>query len=180
MKHIKMFEEFEGTTDEMAGATDEMASGDVNYKAIMKMYHSGSFAKKKVGAVICKNPNATQAQIEEVLGEAGYEDMVEFLDALGIHDDMNESYEELEHYMFFGNLETIKRKCEEILSRDFKEIDELLKNGHDWAADHVAVAKDNILQVETFIDNHFNGEPQEEIKTPEASDTFEPAAGKEA
>ena len=40
---------------------------------------------------------------------------------------LNESYENLEHYMFFCNLEAIKRKCEEILSKDFKAIDELLK-----------------------------------------------------
>lgn len=153
---------------------EEMANSDVHYKEIMDMYHSGPFAKKKVGAVVCKNPNASQKQIETELSDAGYEDMIEFVDALGIKEGMNESYEDLEHYMFFGNLENIKRKCEEVLSRDFREIDELLKNGHDWASDHVATAKENIDQVESFITNHFEGEPQEEIKTPEASDTFEP------
>lgn len=65
--------------------------------------------------------------------------------------EVNESYENLENYMFFSNIENIKRKCENILSRDFKEIDELLKNGHDWASDHISVAKENIEQVESFI-----------------------------
>lgn len=166
-----MFEEFEGTTD-------EMASSDVSYQAIMKIYHNGSFSKKKVGTVICKNPNASQAQIEKELGEMGYEEIRKVLKELGgeLDENVNESYEELEHYMFFSNVETIKRKCEEILCRDFKEIDELLKNGHDWATDHVAVAKDNILQVETFIDNHFHNEPgrEKEVVSPEPSDTFEP------
>jgi hypothetical protein len=156
-----------------AAQANEMASSDVHYKEIMDMYHSGPFAKKKVGAAVCKNPNASQKQIEDALGDAGYEDMLEFIDALGIKEGMNESYEDLEHYMFFGNLENIKRKCEEILSRDFKEIDELLKNGHDWASDHVATAKENIDQVESFITNHFEGDPAE-IESPEPGDTFEP------
>ncbi len=65
--------------------------------------------------------------------------------------EVNESYENLENYMFFSNIENIKRKCENILSRDFKQIDELLKNGHDWASDHISVAKENIEQVESFI-----------------------------
>lgn len=63
---------------------EEMASTDVHYKEIMDLYHSGSFAKKKVASVVCKNPNASQKQIESELAEAGYEDMIEFIDALGI------------------------------------------------------------------------------------------------
>jgi len=71
-------------------------------------------------------------------------------------DRVEESHEDLENYMFFSNLESIKRKCESILSRDFKAIDELLnEGGHDWAADHVAVAKENIDQVESFLTGHF-------------------------
>lgn len=63
---------------------DEMAKTDVHYKEIMAMYNSGSFAKKKVAVVLCKNPNASLKQIEDVLGDAGYEDMIEFVDELGI------------------------------------------------------------------------------------------------
>jgi hypothetical protein len=73
------------------------------------------------------------------------------------HDNsVKESYDELENYMFFGNLENIKRKCESILSRDFKTVDELLNaGGHDWAADHIATAKESIDQVESFITGEF-------------------------
>jgi hypothetical protein len=74
MKHIKLFESF----------VKEMANTDVHYKEIMDLYHSGSFAKKKVASVVCKNPNASQKQIENELAEAGYEDMLEFVNALGI------------------------------------------------------------------------------------------------
>ena len=63
---------------------DEMAKTDVHYKEIMAMYNSGSFSKKKVASVLCKNPNAKLKEIEEVLGDAGYEEMIEFIDELGI------------------------------------------------------------------------------------------------
>ena len=63
---------------------DEMAKTDVHYKEIMAMYNSGSFAKKKVGAVVCKDPNAKLKEIEDALLDAGYEEMIEFCDELGI------------------------------------------------------------------------------------------------
>jgi hypothetical protein len=73
---------------------------------------------------------------------------------------VNESHEDLQNYMFFSNLETIKRKCEAILAMDFKKIDELLNaGGHDWAADHIAVAKENIDQVETFLTGEIKSMP---------------------
>lgn len=93
-------------------------------------------------------------------------------------DDLNESYDQLENYMFFSNLENIKRKCESILSRDFKTIDELLNTGgHDWAADHIATAKESIDQVESFITGEFENRSTgtEAEEKPEAGDTFEPA-----
>lgn len=73
-------------------ATNEMAKSDVHYKEIMAMYNSGSFAKKKVGAVVCKDPNAKLKEIEDVLGDAGYEDMLEFIDALGIKESEFKGY----------------------------------------------------------------------------------------
>jgi hypothetical protein len=224
MKHIKLFEDFSKESN-----IEEMASSDVHYKEIMAMYHSGSFAKKKVGAVVCKNPNATQKQIEDELGISGYEDMIEFIEALGIKESVNEesykvagrpvtlikgkksngtdwkvkfqndeetsladvlslikpfppitkegvneSHEDLQNYMFFSNLETIKRKCESILAMDFKAIDELLNaGGHDWAADHITVAKENIDQVENFLVGQFEDDHQE-VPVPSPEDKFEP------
>lgn len=64
----------------------------------------------------------------------------------------NEAEHEVQEYMFFGNLEAIKRKCESILSMDQKAVDGLLnQGGHDWASDHIAVAKENVDQVEGFL-----------------------------
>jgi len=65
---------------------------------------------------------------------------------------------EQEHanYMFFSNLEQIKRQCEMLLEMDKDMIDELIQNGHDWADDHVSEAKTNMDQVFDFIMNEKN------------------------
>lgn len=61
--------------------------------------------------------------------------------------------QETENYMFFSNLEQIKRQCELLLSFDKQMIENLLQNGHDWADDHVSEAKNNMDQVFDFIMN---------------------------
>lgn len=71
----------------------------------------------------------------------------------------HEAHHEAENYMFFGNLETIKRACEELLAMDPAQVDELLKNGHNWAADHVATSKDDIEEVLGFFKNEMS-EPE--------------------
>jgi hypothetical protein len=69
---------------------------------------------------------------------------------------LEESYDNLENYMFFNNLETIKRNIETILSSDFTQIDNILKNGHDWAESHIAMASENVSQVADFLENELN------------------------
>jgi len=59
--------------------------------------------------------------------------------------------EDLGNYMFFQNLEPIKKQCDELLMIDKSTIDTILKNGHDWAADHVSTSKDDIEEVYNFI-----------------------------
>jgi hypothetical protein len=61
--------------------------------------------------------------------------------------------QETENYMFFSNLEQIKRQCELLLSFDKQMIENLLQNGHDWADDHVSEAKTNMDQVFDFMMN---------------------------
>lgn len=56
-----------------------------------------------------------------------------------------------ENYMFFANLETILSQVSELLNLDENEVDDLLSNGHDWAEDHIAAAKENISQVYDFL-----------------------------
>jgi hypothetical protein len=57
------------------------------------------------------------------------------------------------NYMFFGNLETIKRNIEELLSLDQERVDSILKNGHEWAVDHIASSMDDIQEVYNFLKN---------------------------
>jgi hypothetical protein len=55
--------------------------------------------------------------------------------------------------MFFGNLKQIHRQCEMLLKMDPKMLDSIIKNGHDWADDHVSEAKNNMDQVFDFFMN---------------------------
>jgi len=59
--------------------------------------------------------------------------------------------EEESNYMFFSNLKRIKEVSTMILAMDRKKIDEMLNNGHDWANDHVTVAKEDLTQVFEFF-----------------------------
>jgi predicted RND superfamily exporter protein len=62
------------------------------------------------------------------------------------------------NYMFFSNLQQIKRQCDTLLDMDRNMIDQILQNGHDWADDHVTEAKVNMDQVFDFIMNEKNKE----------------------
>jgi hypothetical protein len=61
--------------------------------------------------------------------------------------------QESSNYMFFSNLEQMKRQCELLLELDPHTVDEILSNGHDWADDHISTAKENIDQVFDFMMN---------------------------
>lgn len=56
-------------------------------------------------------------------------------------------------YMFFSNLEQIRRQCDLLLELNHDEIESVLDDGHDWAQDHVAEAKNNMDQVFDFLMN---------------------------
>ena len=69
--------------------------------------------------------------------------------------------EEEEHrsgrYMFFSNLEQMKRQCDLLLNLDEEMVESILENGHDWAQDHIAEAKNNMDQLFDFIMNESEG-----------------------
>jgi len=66
--------------------------------------------------------------------------------------------EESERYMFFSNLEQMRRQCDILLSQNRDEIEGILQNGHDWAQDHIAEAKNNMDQVFDFLMNETTDE----------------------
>jgi hypothetical protein len=61
--------------------------------------------------------------------------------------------QESDRYMFFSNLEQMKRQCDLLLDLNHDEIESILDDGHDWAQDHIAEAKNNLDQVFDFLMN---------------------------
>jgi hypothetical protein len=68
---------------------------------------------------------------------------------------INEGGDETLHsnYMFFSNLQQMRRQCDMLLDLDENMVESILENGHDWAQDHIAEAKNNMDQVFDFIMN---------------------------
>ena len=61
--------------------------------------------------------------------------------------------EKSSRYMFFSNLQQMRRQCDMLLELDHSMIEEILENGHDWAQDHISEAKNNMDQVFDFLMN---------------------------
>jgi len=83
--------------------------------------------------------------------------------------------QESSRYMFFSNLEQMKRQCEILLDMDEEEVSSILENGHDWAQDHIAEAKNNMDQVFDFIMNETERD-NSEMEMSEDSNTQEDEA----
>jgi hypothetical protein len=90
---------------------------------------------------------------------------------------LKENHEE-GNYMFFSNLETIKRLVDELLEMDRAEIDAML-NEHDWASDHITSSKDDIEEVFDFIAGNSNPEEDEEDDYEPLSNTLYDAEKRE-
>ena len=63
------------------------------------------------------------------------------------------SEQEPQRYMFFSNLEQMRRQCDLLLDLDHDMVESILENGHDWAQDHIAESKNNLDQVFDFLMN---------------------------
>lgn len=70
--------------------------------------------------------------------------------------------QESPNYMFFSNLEQVIRQAKLLLEINPEVIDDILMNGHDWASDHVTVAKENLDQVFDFMMNQIKGSGEDE------------------
>ena len=60
---------------------------------------------------------------------------------------------EMDNYMFFQNLHTLKRAIEEMLELDPHQVDKILSDGHGWALDHIATSVDDLEEVYHFLAN---------------------------
>lgn len=72
--------------------------------------------------------------------------------------DLSEGGEDGSRYMFLSNLEQIKRQADLLMKFDQGKIEAILNSGHDWAADHMAVAKENLSHVFDFMMNELEGD----------------------
>ena len=66
---------------------------------------------------------------------------------------LKEEGEKSSRYMFFSNLQQMRRQCDLLLDLDPSMVEDILDNGHDWAQDHIAEAKNNMDQVFDFLMN---------------------------
>jgi hypothetical protein len=87
-----------------------------------------------------------------------------------LHEMINEHSHEQQNYMFFNDLKTIKEIVDEILKLEPSEVDRLISDGHNWALDHIASAKENIDQVHHFLDANVGYDDVEEL-SPEIGNT---------
>ena len=80
---------------------------------------------------------------------------------------------ETKNYMFFGNLQTIKRLVDEMLEMNETALDSILTE-HDWASDHISVATENIEHVFNFLAGNNSEEETENplLGGPESSHTI--------
>jgi len=65
----------------------------------------------------------------------------------------NEHHDRGNRYMFFSNLQQMRRQCDLLLDMDPEMVEGILDNGHDWAQDHISEAKNNMDQVFDFLMN---------------------------
>jgi hypothetical protein len=78
---------------------------------------------------------------------------------------LEESHEDYsDRYMFFSNLEQMRRQCDMLLELDQDMVTQILDDGHDWAQDHISEAKNNMDQVFDFMMNHIKGDGQQDIE----------------
>ena len=66
---------------------------------------------------------------------------------------LKEEHDGTSRYMFFSNLEQMRRQCDLLLDLDESMVEKILDNGHDWAQDHISESKNNMDQVFDFLMN---------------------------
>lgn len=77
------------------------------------------------------------------------------------------------NYMFFANLQTIKRLVDGMLEMEESKVDAILSDGHGWALDHIATSKDDVEEVFNFLASH----ESEEHNTNHSEPSFEETEG---
>ena len=110
----------------------------------------GSYVPADVLRYLRKNPALIFKRLYEIYGEKSFE----YLNNAKGDNGITESKEDMSsRYMFFSNLEQMRRQCDLLLDFDRNMVESILDNGHDWAQDHISEAKNNMDQVFDFMMN---------------------------
>ena len=113
----------------------------------------GPYIPNDVIRYLRKNPQQVFKKLYEIYGEKS----LDYLNKAKGSDDIMESHDAgSSRYMFFSNLEQMNRQTELLMDLDQSQIEGILENGHDWAQDHIAEAKNNMDQVFDFLMNEIN------------------------
>jgi len=71
-------------------SVNEVGPNDWHFKAIMKIWdNASSFARKKIGAVVCNDPNADRNDVARQLQNYGYKEVTYVTDKLGLAEKTN-------------------------------------------------------------------------------------------
>jgi hypothetical protein len=87
--------QFDNEDDETHGyepvkSLEEVGPNDWHFKAIMKIWdNASSFARKKIGAVVCNDPNADRNDVARQLRNYGYKEVTYVTDKLGLAEKTN-------------------------------------------------------------------------------------------
>jgi hypothetical protein len=147
MKNIKTFESFIVNTEKYHVWSDSLGK----YVTIYGKENLENLNKELEQIVIQSFPKKTKY------------DPIKEREIFLKYEALKESHDH-ENYMFFNNLEGIKRMAEEILSMDHEMIDQKLSNGHDWATDHISVAAENLEHVYNFFMNNEDGHEHQSME----------------
>jgi hypothetical protein len=118
---------------------DEVTTNDWHFKAIMKLYDkASSFGKKKIGAAVCSDPNASRRDIVVRLRDTDYEEVTDMTDKLG-----------LKEY-----IEKKKEKYEELVNEYFTTLDEYFSVLEEGVTEKLS--QSNLDSVEKYADRELD------------------------
>ena len=135
-------EDYDELDEDMFAGWDELDNNEQDMDTGEKLYPSFSSDRKFMG--MSKSMGDMETEDEDTLFE--------------------QEEPENDRYMFFSNLEQIHRQMGILLEKDPEMIHSILENGHDWAQDHIATAKESIDQVFDFIMNEEKGDGDDDIE----------------
>jgi uncharacterized protein YktB (UPF0637 family) len=101
-------------------------------------------ANKLVGVTKMDLPIGKMFSAGKTMNEKSYNDDIILPKQSGME-------QETQYYMFFQNLKQIHKQTSRLLQMSKTEIDSILQDGHDWAADHISTAKDDVEEVYNFL-----------------------------